>query len=91
MQIVDAKERSDFLGGAFRTLEELDNFVLFVQEGVEFLGGGSGSPSARTNLPPEKLDLMRTVLNEAARMRRAYLYTPVDTKDLPTVVDADVT
>lgn len=72
LQIEDAAERKKFLQHAFTKLEELDEFVKFVEEGIEYLGNDFGF-ALRTNMPQDHFDKMKAVYAEAAAIRRLYL------------------
>ena len=71
-QIEDAEERKKFLQHTFTKLEELDEFVKFVEEGIEYLGNDFGF-ALRTNMPQDHFDKMKAVYAEAAAIRRLYL------------------
>lgn len=68
----DPKERNTFLQSAFTKLEDLNEFVLFMEEGIEFLGNDFGF-AVRTNMPQENLDKMKAIYAEAAAIQRKYL------------------
>ncbi|CAM9104029.1 unnamed protein product [Ascophyllum nodosum] len=72
LQIGDPRERKEFLQHAFTRLEDLDEFVKFVEEGVEYMGDDLGV-SMRSNMPQENFDKMKTIYAEAAAIRRQYL------------------
>ncbi|CAM9202105.1 unnamed protein product [Scytosiphon promiscuus] len=68
----DASQRQEFLRHTFSKLEELDEFVKFVQEGIEYLGDDFGF-AVRTNMPQEHFDKMKAIYAEAAALRRKSL------------------
>lgn len=72
LRIEDAAERKKFLQHTFTKLEELDEFVQFVEEGIEYLGNDFGF-ALRTNMPQEHFDKMKAIYAEAAAIRRLYL------------------
>lgn len=72
LQIEDPAERKKFLQHTFAKLEELDEFVKFVEEGIEYLGNDFGF-ALRTNMPQDHFDKMKAVYAEAAAIRRLYL------------------
>lgn len=72
MTIDDSAERSKFIQNAFTQIEDLDEFVKFVQEGVEYMGNEFRF-AVQTNMPPENYDKMKAIYAEAAAIRRSYL------------------
>ncbi|CAN0432705.1 unnamed protein product [Ectocarpus sp. 12 AP-2014] len=72
LAIEDGGRRKEFLQHAFPKLEELDEFVKFVEEGIDFLGDDFGF-AVRTNMPQEHFDKMKAIYAEASAMRRMYL------------------
>ncbi|CAB1102485.1 unnamed protein product [Ectocarpus sp. CCAP 1310/34] len=72
LAIKDGAQRKEFLLHAFPKLEELDEFVKFVEEGIDFLGDDFGF-AVRTNMPQEHFDKMKAIYAEASAMRRMYL------------------
>ncbi|CAM9655840.1 unnamed protein product, partial [Hapterophycus canaliculatus] len=72
LAIDDASQRQEFLRHTFSKLEELDEFVKFVEEGIEYLGDDFGF-AVRTNMPQEHFDKMKAVYAEAAALRRKSL------------------
>lgn len=72
LAIEDGGQRKEFLQKTLTKLEELDEFVKFVEEGIDYLGDDFGF-AVRTNMPQEHFDKMKAVYAEAAAMRRKYL------------------
>lgn len=72
LAIEDGAQRKEFLQHTFTKLEELDEFVKFVQEGIEYLGDDFGF-AVRTNMPQDHFDKMKAIYAEAAALRRKYL------------------
>ncbi|CAM9511168.1 unnamed protein product [Ectocarpus fasciculatus] len=72
LAIEDGAQRKEFLQHAFPKLEELDEFVKFVEEGIDFLGDDFGF-AVRTNMPQLHFDKMKAIYAEASAMRRKYL------------------
>lgn len=72
LQVEDSDERKTFLRGAFKKLEELDNFVMFMENAMAFMGTEFRF-SVRTNMPISKLDRMKSIAGEVAALRRLYL------------------
>lgn len=72
LAIEDASQRQEFLRHTFNKLEELDEFVKFVEEGIEYLGDDFGF-AVRTNMPQEHFDKMKAIYAEAAALRRKSL------------------
>lgn len=68
----DSAERTTFIQHAFTKIEDLDEFVKFVQEGVEYMGNEFRF-AVQTNMPPENYDKMKAIYAEAAAIRRSYL------------------
>eukprot|EP00752_Nemacystus_decipiens_P002881 g2680.t2 len=68
----DGAQRREFLQKTFTKLEALDEFVKFVQEGIEYLGDDFGF-AVRTNMPQDHFDKMKTIYAEAAALQRKYL------------------
>ena len=72
LAIEDGARRKEFLQHTFTKLEELDEFVKFVQEGIEYLGDDFGF-AVRTNMPQDHFDKMKAIYAEATALRRKYL------------------
>lgn len=72
LAIEDGAQRKDFLQKTLTKLEELDEFVKFVEEGIDYLGDDFGF-AVRTNMPQEHFDKMKAVYAETSAMRRKYL------------------
>ena len=72
LAIEDGARRKEFLQHTFTKLDELDEFVKFVQEGIDYLGDDFGF-AVRTNMPQEHFDKMKAIYAEAAALRRKYL------------------
>lgn len=72
LQLDDPRERKEFLQHAFKRLESLDEFVKFVEEGIEYMRNDVGV-ALRSNMPQETFDKMKTIYAEAAAIRRTYL------------------
>lgn len=72
LAIEDGAQRKEFLQHTFAKLEELDEFVKFVEEGIEYLGDDFGF-AVRTNMPQDHFDKMKAIYAEAAALRRKYL------------------
>lgn len=72
LTIDDSAERTKFIQNAFTKLEDLDEFVEFVQEGVEYMGNEFRF-AVQSNLPPENYDKMKAIYAEAAAIRRRFL------------------
>ena len=56
----------------FTKLEDLDDFVKFVQEGIDYMGDDFGF-AVRTNMPQDHFDKMKATYAEAAALQRKYL------------------
>lgn len=67
----DPKERRKYLESAFTKLEDLDDFVNFVQEGIDFLGDDM-SFAIKTNMPRDNLGKMKAIHAEVSAIRRRY-------------------
>ncbi|CAM9398263.1 unnamed protein product [Choristocarpus tenellus] len=65
-------KRQEYLTEAFATLEELDDFVKFVQHGIDYFGNETGF-AMRSNMPSENLYKMKAIYADAAAIRRQYL------------------
>lgn len=70
LEIDDGKERMEYLKGAFTRLEDLDEFVKFVEEGIEYLGNDFGF-AVKTNMPQAHFDKMKAIYAQAASIRRS--------------------
>lgn len=72
LQFTDPNERKNFIQHTFTKLEDLDDFVKFVEEGIEYMGNDFGF-ALRSNMPQENFDKMKAVYADAAAIRRSYL------------------
>lgn len=66
------RERKKYLEESFTKLEDLDEFVQFIKEGIEFMGS-EFSFAAKTNMPQENFGKMKAIYSEATTIRRKYL------------------
>lgn len=72
LQVEARDDRKEFLQGAFRRLEDIDNFVLFMEDAMGFVGTDFRF-SVRTNMPAAQLDRMKEIAEDAINLRRQYL------------------
>eukprot|EP00611_Tribonema_gayanum_P031891 TRINITY_DN9343_c0_g1_i1.p1 TRINITY_DN9343_c0_g1~~TRINITY_DN9343_c0_g1_i1.p1 ORF type:complete len:352 (-),score=89.30 TRINITY_DN9343_c0_g1_i1:447-1451(-) len=71
LRLPTALQRSDYLRSAFTKLEDLEEFLDFVTEGVGYFE--NGGIDVRSNMPQDNLDKMKDIQREAERMREFYL------------------